>query len=211
MTRGSYILERLQVQKWTDFDGVLQVLPQHDQKPPTEASPGCATESYTCVSWFGVRTGFDSLRFESESRCPDEEWDREFKKIRHAPILYITKALSRQLTRYLDDNSGSAMPLLVLETGGSGNLGLERWVAERTGIILASAKTALRWIDQHEGIPANEFGRYIQMARFLNNLPLVSEFVRQGALAIAKAVVVTLGELGAISWGRGSSGWSGPL
>ena len=50
------------------------------------------------------------------------------------------------------------------------------------------------------------------MARFLNNLPLVSEFVRQGALAIAKAVrLTTFGELGAMSWGRGSSGWSGPF
>ena len=62
---GADILDRLQDLKWIDFDGVLQVLPQSKSVPSTEASPGCATESSLCVTWLGVRTGFDSFRFEA--------------------------------------------------------------------------------------------------------------------------------------------------
>lgn len=198
---GASILDRLQNMKWTDFDGILQVLPQSKSVPPTEASPGCATESYMCVTWLGVRTGFDSFRFERRSRCTPDQWQQEFSKIRNVAILYLTKVLSDEIMSYFRDlDQISSLPLIVFETGGGGAADVENWVASMRGVLIASAKTALRWIDKHTEIPGNEFGRYVQLARLLDHLQEVNEVVIKAPLAPARAIVVTLGELGALWW-----------
>ncbi|MBZ5658825.1 MAG: hypothetical protein LAO08_00315 [Acidobacteriia bacterium] len=219
---GDGILGSLSERQWIDFDGVLEVIPQSGGSMPTEASPGVATESFTCVTWFGFRTGFDSRRFgEKGSRLPREDWGAKFKEIQNVPILYVTKVLSHELMAYFDKQSpSSTKPLMVLETGGGGEPDIEKWVAQHYGIVIASAKTALRWFNTTSPDAGDEFGRYVQMTRLLKALleeinkekdKENPEFVSKNSLTGARALVVTLGELGALSWEQKNSKWLGPF
>jgi SIR2-like domain len=208
---GDFIVSRLSDLKWTNFDGVIKVLPREKQ---TECSPGCATESFTAFTWFGARTILDSRRFRQ---------GRERAKLNHAmesiqklPILYMTKSYSHAFMRQC--GGLRPIPLIVLETGTDGDPATEEWVARRGGVIVGSALTALRWIKGRKTkIPANEHGRYIQLAHLLKVLPDTQQkpgnprFIQESGLNAARAIVVTLGELGSLAWIRKKSRWSKAL
>ncbi len=196
--------------KWTDFDGVLKILPRRGAKPPVEASPGFATESMTAITWFGVRTGFDARRFVAKGRLLRADgWKQEFEKLSGVAILYATKVLSYYLRLHFDDVFAASKPLVIFETGGSGDADIDDWVATNEGIVIASARAALKnWfgVDTEDKIPHDMFGRYWQIKLLLEALPN-NAFPQGSPLARARALVVTLGEVGALYWERTNPEW----
>lgn len=208
---GDLILKRLESLNWAFFDGVIEILPVSSASGSTEASPGSATESYTCVSWFGARTGFDSFRFLHQSRLPQAKWNLHFERIESVPIVYVTKSMHLNLRQFFDAKTTlKNPPLMILETGGGGDGELEKWVSDRQGIVVASAKTALRWFNQKASIKGDEFGRYVQMATILKCLPGILTQFPPPQFARARGLVLTLGELGSVAWENLPVGWSRP-
>lgn len=196
---GDEIMETLSRTEWIDFSGVKQILPTKN----SEASPSVASENYFCTTWFGLRTGFDSRRFEKE---PREEAD--FSILNESPILYATKTFKNHVMKAVPGMRRK--PLIVFETGTGGDWKTERWVAENRGIILASVQTANRWLKVKRGRSvADEYGRYRELKEFWNNILKAKEFPNPD-LKNSRALVVTLGELGSVYWYQQSKQWFGP-
>lgn len=230
---GKEIIDRLVQTEWIDFDGVEQILPDVPDEDKqvlkdkgTNTAPGLATETMTTTTWFGNRTGFDCYR---QFEVRGKSFKKTLKsKIACVPIVYATPPYFKEFKETIDNDS-NLCPFIIFETGGVGKMEDQEWIADKEGIILSSAIAAGKWFAAKEkkgneavatgkewvkscNFPKDETGRFHQYYHFLKELKNqpIPTALTQGALQNARALVVTLGELGAIYWNRGSTSWSDP-
>jgi sugar/nucleoside kinase (ribokinase family) len=156
---GRIVLRALQGTKWVDFSGVTQVA----NGPEKKSSDVMSTENATAATWFGIRTILD-LFPQSELHCSDKPLSYD------AQVLYVTKRGWENVRKVLDARRAGGDrydPLIVFETGGRGGaFPAESWVAQRKGIVLASAESALGWFGAaEEGAPVATDGHWEERAK----------------------------------------------
>ena len=160
---GERIVRALQKLKWVDFEWVMenQLIQQPHNNLPL-------TENATIITWFGLRTLLDQGRqFSGNLRLPEKQQqqnntvlsngllnpisDRSLERRygwSDVPILYLTKVMHKEVIENIwRSNQEKEWPLIIYDTGGRGMVSAELSVANHNGIIIASAYSALEWLN----------------------------------------------------------------
>jgi hypothetical protein len=145
---GDAIVSRLGETRFLDYHWVLGS--QGDPRPENLAKGVPATENATIVTWFGLRTIVDSYRnFDAPMPTTSkvEGFDRSCFEL-GAPLYYVSKVGWGEIEpKVAALRAKGEKPIIVYDSGGRGAPEREVGIAEAQGVIIASARAALEWLN----------------------------------------------------------------